>query len=282
MIRQKQDYIIKPNPADPSTNASVTGFDMYGMEMSIPVIEERPLTIFLNNREIVTLMSVGDYPNLLAIGYLINQNIIQSNTLISAIDYDEEIDTVVIRTDQTTNFEEKLKRKILTSGCGMGTVFGDMMDQLEGITLTKGQSIKASWIEPLLKDIKATPSLYQKTGSIHGCVLCQGTSPLIYMEDVGRHNALDKIAGYMHLNQIKGTGYYLYTTGRMTSEMVIKAVTMNIPILISRSGATHWAVQLAKKANLTMISRARGKRFMTLSAHERIEFDLTPKSEAAE
>ncbi|MDV7340235.1 formate dehydrogenase accessory sulfurtransferase FdhD [Terasakiella sp. A23] len=268
------EFIIKPDPESASTTAEVQGVDSFGRPLTIPVVEERPLTLFLNNREIVTLMTVGDYPELLGVGYLVNQNMLKDDDVITEVEFDEELDVVVVRTERVTNYEEKLKRKVLTSGCGMGTVFGDIMDKLEDVVLGDGVRINASWIEPLLKTIKTTPSLYRKAGSIHGCVLCKDNKPLIYMEDVGRHNALDKIAGYLYLNKLQGSDYYMYTTGRMTSEMVMKAVSMNVSVLISRSGSTHWGVQLAKKAGLTLISRARGKRFIALSGMERIVFDL--------
>lgn len=268
------DYIIKPNPDNALTTSEVQGVDSFGNPLTIALVEERPLTLFLNNREIVTLMTVGDYPELLGVGYLVNQNMLKDDDIITDIEYDEEIDVVVVRTERVTNYEEKLKRKVLTSGCGMGTVFGDIMDKLDDVVLGDGVNVQASWIEPLLKKIKTTPSLYRKAGSIHGCVLCQGNKPLIYMEDVGRHNALDKIAGYLYLNKLNGSDYYMYTTGRMTSEMVMKAVSMGVSVLISRSGSTKWGVELAKKAGLTLISRARGKRFIALSGLQRIVFDL--------
>lgn len=268
------DYIIKPDPDNVLTTSEVQGVDSFGNPLVVPVVEERPLTLFLNNREIVTLMTVGDYPKLLGVGYLVNQNMLKDDDVITDVEYHDDLDVVVVRTERVTNYEEKLKRKILTSGCGMGTVFGDIMDKLDEVILGEGVTINASWMEPLLKKIKTTPSLYRKAGSIHGCVLCQGGKPLVYIEDVGRHNALDKIAGYLYLNGLKGQDFYMYTTGRMTSEMVMKSVSMGVSLLISRSGATKWGVELAKKAGLTLISRARGKRFIALSGFERINFDL--------
>ncbi len=268
------DYIIKPDPNCPSTTSAVEGVDSFGNPLEVPLVEERPLTLFLNNREIVTLMTVGDYPELLGVGYLVNQNMLKDDDVITGIEYHDDLEVIVVRTERVTNYEEKLKRKVLTSGCGMGTVFGDIMDKLDDVVLGENVHVRASWIEPLLKKIKTTPSLYRKAGSIHGCVLCQGERPLIYMEDVGRHNALDKIAGYLYLNKLKGEDYYMYTTGRMTSEMVMKAVSMGISVLISRSGSTRWGVELAQKAGLTLISRARGKRFIALSGMQRIIFDL--------
>lgn len=274
-LPEQSGLLISPDPTSNMTSSSVEAIDSFGKHSIIPIVTEYALTLFLNNREIVTLMSVGDYPKLLGVGYLVNQNMLLEDDVISEIEFDEELNLVVVRTERTTDYEDKLKRKVLTSGCGMGTVFGDIMDTFEETNLNHDTQIHASWVSPLLERIKKTPSLYQKAGAIHGCILCKKDQPFIYMEDVGRHNALDKIAGYLYLNQMDGQDYYIYTTGRMTSEMVIKAVSMKISILISRSGATHWAVELAKKAGLTLISRARGKRFNVLSAPDRVVFDLT-------
>jgi FdhD protein len=192
---------------------------------------------------------------------------------IDAIDHDSELETVVVRTERPTNFEEKLKKKVRTSGCAQGTVFGDLMDEIEGVELSKAARLKTSWLYALQKKINTAPSLYLKAGAIHGCVLCEEDRPLIYMEDVGRHNAVDKIAGYITLNNVSTHDKIFYTTGRLTSEMVIKTVKMRIPILASRSGFTAWGVELARRPGLTLIGRMRGKRFVVLSGEERIIYD---------
>ena len=178
---------------------------------------------------------------------------------------------VVVRTKKSTNFEAKLKKKTITSGCAQGTVFGDIMDNLKKFKFKNSFKIKKSWIYDLSKKINLTPSLYLKAGAIHGCVLCVKNKPLIYMEDVGRHNAIDKIAGYMKVKKISPANKIFYTTGRLTSEMVMKPVQMRIPIVISRSGFTAWGVDLARQANLTLIGRAKGKKFFVLSGEHRIE-----------
>jgi len=183
---------------------------------------------------------------------------------------------VVVRTARETNYEDKLKKKTLTSGCAQGTVFGDVMETFETAQLNKDTVLKTSWLYNLTKTINTTPSLYLEAGAIHGCVLCHEGKPLIYMEDVGRHNAVDKIAGYMFLNGISGHDKIFYTTGRLTSEMVIKTVQMGMPILCSRSGFTAWGVELARQVGLTLIGRARGKRFIALAGEERIIFDSDP------
>jgi FdhD protein len=195
---------------------------------------------------------------------------ISSKTQIVAIDYDEDLKVVVVRTQKKTNFEVKLRKKTVTSGCAQGTLFGDVMENFDKVKLNKRIFIKKDWIYDLSKKINNTPSLYLKAGAIHGCVLCHKNIPLLYMEDVGRHNAIDKIAGYMFLKKIKPNDKIFYTTGRLTSEMVIKSVNMRIPIVISRSGFTASGVELARKANLTLIGRAKGKRFTVLSGEKRI------------
>ena len=267
------EFEVRPTPDDPRLSVAVTGIDQEGKPVTTDVVTERPLTLFLNAREIVTMMTIGDHPDLLAVGYLLNQNMLKPDDEITAIDYDDDIQTVVVRTARETNYEDKLKKKIQTSGCAQGTVFGDLMEEFDEIELAKDAKLKTSWLYALTKKINTEPSLYLKAGAIHGCVLCQEDRPLIYMEDVGRHNAIDKIAGYMLLNGISPEDKIFYTTGRLTSEMVIKCVKMRIPILASRSGFTAWGVDLAKKAGLTLIGRARGKRFVALAGAERIVFD---------
>ena len=268
-----KEFIIKPNVDDLSLTTQVNGYDHEGNQQSIRVINERPLTLYLNSQEVVTMMTIGDHPDLLAVGYLKNQNMLKEDDVITSIDYDDDIDVVVVRTEKDTNFEEKMKKKIRTSGCAQGTIFGDVMDSFETIELSKEARLKTSWLYQLTKKINQAPSLYLTAGAIHGCVLCEEDRPLAYMEDVGRHNAVDKIAGFMAMNGVKSDDKIFYTTGRLTSEMVIKTVMMGIPILISRSGFTAWGVELAKKAGLTLIGRARGKRFIVLSGNERITYD---------
>jgi FdhD protein len=269
-------FTVKPEPDDPRLTQTVAGIDQEGAAIEIAVVHERPLTLFLNAQEIVTMMTIGDYPDYLAVGYLRNQNMLRPDDEITGIDYDEELEVVVVRTRRATDYEDKLKKKVRTSGCAQGTVFGDVMEQFEQVRLPADAILKTSWLYALAKKINTAPSLYLKAGAIHGCVLCEEDRPLLYMEDVGRHNAIDKIAGYMFLNGIAPAGKIFYTTGRLTSEMVIKTVQMQIPILISRSGFTAWGVELARQANLTLIGRAKGKRFVALAGEQRILFDADP------
>lgn len=269
-------FIVTPDPQNPRLVETVRATDHTGMDTEASVPVERPLTLFLNSREVVTMMTIGDYPECLAVGYLLNQNMLQPTEEIVGIDVDDEIDVVVVRTEEETDFEEKLKRKTLTSGCAQGTVFGDVMEKFDEVILPPDAVVRTSWIYRLSRTINTQPSIYLRAGAIHGCVLCEADQPLIYMEDVGRHNAIDKIAGYMLLNGMGPQNKIFYTTGRLTSEMVIKCVQMRIPILISRSGFTAWGVELARRASLTLIGRAKGKRFLCVSGEERIVFDADP------
>ncbi len=269
---QTQSYLIAPDVSHGRLTRRVSGKDQTGVIQEINVVEERPLTIFLNSQEIVTSMTIGDYPEYLAVGFLRNQGMLLSDDEITGIDYDEELETVVVRTARKTNYEEKLSKKTRTSGCAVGTVFGDMMEGLEHLTLP-ATPLKTSWLYALAHQINQTPSLYLEAGAIHGTVLCEKDQPLVYMEDVGRHNAVDKIAGWMRLNAIEARDKILYTTGRLTSEMVIKTASMGIPALASRSGFTAWGVDIARQVGLTLIGRMRGKRFICLSGEERLLWD---------
>ena len=268
-----KEFQLSPNPDQSGLSREVTAIDQDGKETQISVVTEKPLTLYLNGQEILTMMTIGDHPDLLAVGYLLNQNMLKHDDEITAIEHDEDIATIVVRTKRKTDYEEKLKKKTQTSGCAQGTVFGDIMEEFDDIVLNKNATIKTSWLHDLQKKINTAPSLYLKAGAIHGCVLCHENKPLIYVEDVGRHNAVDKIAGYMFLNNIPANDKSFYTTGRLTSEMVIKTAKMGIPLLLSRSGFTAWGVDLARQVGMTLIGRMRGSRFVVLSGNERVEFD---------
>ena len=263
---------LLPNPTDPRLSRTVEGIDEAGQSKSISVIEERPLTIYLNSQEIVTAMTIGDHPEYLALGFLLNQGMLKETDQITKIDFDEELEVAVVRTAGVTDVEAKLEKKTRTSGCAVGTVFGDMMAGLDGLSLPD-TLVHTSTFYDLSYQINHTPSLYMETGAIHGTALCQGRQILAYMEDVGRHNAVDKIAGWMHLNGIPAADKVLYTTGRLTSEMVIKTALMGIPTLISRSGFTAWGVDIARQVGLTLIGRMRGRKFTCLSGQHRLVFD---------
>ncbi len=275
------EYLIAPDPDRVGLTRHVIGSDHEGRRTEISVVEERPLTIFLNGQEIVTAMTIGDYPKYLALGFLKNQGMLQTDETIIAVDYEEDLKTVVVRTDRETSYEAKLKKKTRTSGCAVGTVFGDMMEGLEGLVLPNAE-LKTSLLYDVARKINQTPSLYLEAGAIHGTVLCKGNRPLVYMEDVGRHNAVDKVAGWMLSEAIRPEDKMLYTTGRLTSEMVIKTALMGIPILASRSGFTAWGVEIARSVGLTLIGRLRGRRFVCLSGEERLVRDADPHSVADE
>lgn len=270
------EFIIGPRPDDPRLTRSLQGVDHEGRTQDIKVVEERPLTMFLNSQEIVTAMTIGDHPEYLAVGYLSNQNMLLPSDEITGVDYDEELETVVVRTTRETDYEEKLKKKTRTSGCAVGTVFGDMMEALPDVL--PSVELRVSWLYALAKQINTAPSLYLEAGAIHGTVLCHKDRPLVYMEDVGRHNAVDKIAGWMRMEGVGASDKILYTTGRLTSEMVIKTAMMGIPALASRSGFTAWGVEIARQVGLTLIGRMRGARFVCLSGEDRLIWDGDPKA----
>ena len=234
--------LIVPNPDDPRLTERVLGTDQHGSEVEIRVPVERPLTLYLNAQEIVTMMTIGDYPEYLAVGYLLNQNMLRYDDVVTEVEYHDDLQVVVVRTEHHTDFEQKLKKRTQTSGCAQGTAFGDLMEAIENVALPKAE-LRTSWLYQMTHAINTMPSLYLEAGAIHGCVLCQEGRPLCYTEDVGRHNAVDKIAGWMYRHGVDPADKIMYTTGRLTSEMVIKTVRMGIPILVSRSGFTAWGAR---------------------------------------
>ena len=251
---------IMPSPDKKGLTTELTGMDAKGQHVTIPVVTETPLTIYLNRQEIVTAMTLGDQPEALAVGFLLNQNMLLADDKITAIDYDKELGVVIVRTERETDYEARLQKKVQTSGCAQGTVYGDIMDVFETIHLDSELKVKASSLYNLSAKINQIPSLYLKAGAIHGCALAEGNEPLMYLEDIGRHNAVDKL----------------------TTEMVLKTVMMGISILVSRSGFTEAGVMLARRANLTLIGRMRGARFTVLSGDERIIFDDIKEQRAEE
>ena len=277
-MANNKEFYISPNLENDNLTESIECLNESGKNIKLPVVKEIPLTIYLNKQEIVTAMTLGDMPDLLAVGYLLNQNMLKRDDVISGIDYDEDLQVVIVRTERKTNYEKKMEKKIRTSGCAVGTVYGDIMEDFSSVNLDKKTKIKTSWIYTISKKVNTRPSLYLKAGALHGCVLCKNDSPLVYVEDVGRHNAVDKIAGWMFLNKEDANDKIFYTTGRLTSEMVIKTVQMGIPILISRSGFTESGVKLAREAGLTLIGRAKGKRMIIANGVNRVIFDTDVKA----
>ena len=277
-MTQNNSCLITPQPNALGLTKRVKGIDHLGTDITLNVVEERPLTIWLNGQEIVTAMTIGDYSEYLAVGFLSNQGMLAKDETVLSVSFELELQTIVVRTDKPTNYETKLQKKTQTSGCAVGTLFGDIIETLEGLTLPNSK-VSTSWLYSLTKQINRMPSLYLSAGAIHGTVLCKENQPLVYMEDVGRHNAVDKVAGWMRGNQVSGADKIMYTTGRLTSEMVIKCALMGIPVLVSRSGFTAWGVELAEKVGLTLIGRMRGQRFQCLAGSERLIYDRSFEGE---
>ena len=269
-----------PDPDARGLSTLVEGVDEHGAVVETRVVTERPLSVYLDATEVVTAMTIGDEPALLAVGYLANQALLTDPADIEAIEVDDDLGAVIVRTLSRRDVQGRMKKRVRTSGCAQGTVFADVMADFGRIELAKTGGVFHSDLIALSKEINNLPSLYLAAGAIHGAVLCEGRRVLAYFEDVGRHNAVDKIAGWMLLNGVGPEGKTFYTTGRLTSEMVIKTVMMRLPVLASRSGFTAWGVELARKAGLTLIGRMKGRRMLVLSGAERVTFDAVERETA--
>ncbi|MDO8652798.1 MAG: formate dehydrogenase accessory sulfurtransferase FdhD [Undibacterium sp.] len=252
--------------------------------ISIPV--ERSLTVYLDKRELLTLMTMGGNPEMLVLGYLRNQRLIRSLAEIVAVQVDWEVNAVAVTTHHgVTDIEERTAKRVVTTGCGQGTVFGGLMDEVDQIHLPVDAKIKQTAVYRVVDTIRTHPSIYKKAGSVHACALFSAGGDLLYfVEDVGRHNAVDAIAGKMWLDGISGGDKIFYTTGRLTSEMVIKGAQMGIPILLSRSGTTEMGLQVAEQVGMSLFSRCTGRHFLLLTHPQRLEFeldmpDLTPNQD---
>ena len=253
---------------------AVSAMDEYQNIKEMRVADERPLTIYIDSYEIVTLMTLGSQPELLTLGYLKNQGLIADIREIKSVQVDWEVGAAAVTTHAgRDDWQEKLGPRIVTTGCGQGTVFGDIMENLDALEL-QPKPVKQSDIYALLKNLSSYNDVYRNAGAVHGCALCEGTEVLIFVEDVGRHNAVDAIAGRMWLEGIEGEDKLFYTTGRLTSEMVIKIAHMRIPILLSRSGVTQMGYQLARDLNVMMFSRAKGRHFLVYNGEQYIDFDV--------
>ncbi|MFK5914512.1 MAG: formate dehydrogenase accessory sulfurtransferase FdhD [Woeseiaceae bacterium] len=254
---------------------SVMAIDEYGKQQEKHIAGEKPLTIYVNKKEIVTLMTLGTMPEALVLGYLRNQGFIKNIEDVVSVQVDWETESASVVTHSSHDWSEKLSQRTVTSGCGQGTVFGDMMEQLDNINIEAFQ-VKQSTIYDLLSNISKENEVYKQAGGVHGCALCENDHQVIFVEDVGRHNAVDTICGLMWLKNISGQGKTFYTTGRLTSEMVIKVAQMNIPLLLSRSGITEMGLSIAKQLSITLIARAKGKHFLIFNGVENIELDAPP------
>jgi len=262
--------------------ANVVSVNEYNQPVEGAIAVERALTLYLDKREIVTLMTLGNHPELLILGWLRNQRIIDDIEAIRAVQVDWEIESAAIVThDGVGDLDGKLERKTVTTGCGQGTVFGDLMADIDEIRLTPPR-LRQSAIYALLKTLNEHNEIYRNAGAVHGCALCSEARGIeLFIEDVGRHNAVDAIAGHMWLHDIAGADKLFYTTGRLTSEMVIKVALMGIPVLLSRSGITAMGLDIARRVGVTLIARAKGRHFLVYHGGETIDFDAVPPSRPA-
>jgi FdhD protein len=286
MNTKKSNDIHNLNYTPEMTNAGVDAAtpvmmtDEYGVPREGHVAAEHPLTVYIDKREIVTLMTIGTQPELLILGWMINQRFITDITDVRAIQVDWTVGAAAVTTFKgIENLSARLDKKTVTTGCGQGTVFGDLMDDIDKIRLPKVQ-IKQSEIYATLKALSDYNDIYRQAGAVHGCAICKDTSIIKFIEDVGRHNAVDAIAGHMWIDSIEGGDTLFYTTGRLTSEMVIKVAQMGIPILLSRSGVTKMGLELAQKLGVILIARARGKHFLVYNGQEQVSLDDIPISRA--
>ncbi len=250
--------------------------DEYNEIKSFPITGELPLTIYVNKKEIVTLMTLGHYPESLVIGYLRNQGFVSNLYDLESVhvDWDTNSAAVKARLD-LADFENQLTHKVVTSGCGQGTTFGGVWDELKNKNL-KAKKIKQSVIYKVLKLLHEKNEIYRQSGAVHGCAICEENNIIDFIEDVGRHNAVDAIAGNMWLNDVISDNKIFYTTGRLTSEMVIKVAQMNIPYLISRSGITEMGLNVARETGVTLIGRAKGRHFLVYHGSSNIDYDAKP------
>jgi len=264
--------VVKLSDAGLRQLHATTVIDELGNERELYLTGERPLTLYLDKREIVTLMTMGAQPELLILGYLRNQGLVEHLSDIITIQVDWDVNAVAVTTRKSSpNIEEKLSKRTVTSGCGQGTMFGNVMDSLNDVSL-QCPRFDPSAIYAVLTAVTEYNQVYKQAGAVHGCALCTGNKVSLFVEDVGRHNAVDAISGWMWLNDVQGDNYVFYTTGRLTSEMVIKVAQMKIPLLLSRSGVTEMGLQIAKQIGLGMVARAKGKHFLIYNGQ--LQFDL--------
>ena len=277
MSNTKARYRPQITHAGLSPTHPVSAVDEYNVCRQVEVPGESPLTLYVDEREIVTLMTIGAHPEALALGYLRNQRFVERLEQIKSVSVDHHTESVQVTTwDGIEGWDDKLKKRTVTTGCGQGTVFSCTLDNLYAIRLPV-ISVRQSMVYELLDNISDCNTIYRRSGAVHGCALCEGTRSLMYTEDVGRHNAADAISGYMWLDDISGAGKIFYTTGRLTSEIVMKTAHMGIAVLLSRSGVTHMGLELAQELGMTMIARARGKHFLVYHGTGNISFDAQPE-----
>jgi FdhD protein len=263
---------VLTNAARPAT-FEVEAYNERGEMVPTAIAGEHPLTLYLDKREIVTLMTLGHAPEALAIGYLRNQRLVDSIDELEAVQVDWETESVAIvtRKKKEKKGKKKLGRRTVTSGCGQGTMYGDLMEEVDKVKLRDDIRLEDADLFALLEKVRKHETIYKQAGAVHGCALASTAGEiLMFVEDVGRHNAVDAIAGFMWLDAIDGSDKVFYTTGRLTSEMVIKCAQMRIPFLVSRSGLTHMGHAIAKKIGITMLGRASGRHYLAFTGKERI------------
>ena len=277
MPRSHDNYRPEISQAGLSPTHPVTAFDEFNECRDVEIPGESPLTLYVDGREIVTLMTIGAHPEALALGYLRNQRFVDRLEQIKSVAVEHRSESVNIATwDGIEGWDEKLKKRTVTTGCGQGTVFSCTLDALYTVQLP-GISVQQSTIYGLLENVSSHNGVYKRAGAVHGCGLCENEDIVLYTEDVGRHNAADAISGYMWLNDIQGDNKIFYTTGRLTSEIVMKTAHMGISILLSRSGVTHMGLELAQELGVTMIARAKGRHFLVYHGADNIVFDAPPE-----
>jgi len=276
--------VAKPQLTDAARPATteVEAFNERGEMVPTSIAGEHPLTLYLDKREIVTLMTLGHAPEALAIGYLRNQRLVSSIEDIASVQVDWETDSAAVVSRRKLDIEERMAKKTVTTGCGQGTVFGDLMEEIDEIRLREDVRLTDSRLFDLVERVRKHETIYKQAGAVHGCALADTNGEiLMFVEDVGRHNAVDAIAGFMWLDGIDGSDKVFYTTGRLTSEMVIKCAQMRIPFLVSRSGLTHMGHQIAKKVGMTMLGRASGKHYLAFTGKDRLVRTSTQPTELA-
>ncbi|TFW10233.1 sulfurtransferase FdhD [Oxalobacteraceae bacterium OM1] len=262
---------ILSNAAAPLTQ-QVEVMDERGRLSTISIPAERPLTVYVDKRELVTLMTLGGAPEFLTLGYLRNQRLVKSIEEVASIQVDWDVNAVAVKTvNGIRDIEERTSKKVVTTGCGQGSVFGGLMDEVDQIVLPCEARLRQSTLYKIVDTIRTQQSIYKQAGSVHGCALFSSEGEMLYfVEDVGRHNAVDSIAGRMWLDGLEGGDKIFYTTGRLTSEMVIKGAQMGIPFLLSRSGTTQMGHMVAEKLGMTLLARCTGKHFLALTGKERL------------
>ena len=273
--RDPLKYRPELSQAQASLTHEVQAVDERGRLSSIQIPAERPLTVYVDKRELVTLMTLGAAPEALTLGYLRNQRLVNSLEDVLSVQVDWEVDAVAVVTRHgIADVEERTSKKVVTTGCGQGSVFGGLMDEVDRIALPAGARLNQTVVYRIVETIRTQQSIYKQAGSVHGCALFSSSGELIYfIEDVGRHNAVDAIAGLMWLDGIGGEDKVFYTTGRLTSEMVIKGAQMGIPFLLSRSGTTQMGHMVAERVGMSLLARCTGKHFLLLAGRERLVFD---------